>query len=128
MDAPGLLTPTLLALIVSAFSALLLTPFIRNFARDRGWVDRPDGRRKLHLTPVPRLGGVAVFCAFTLACALLAELQAFHVVASAISDFAYFHLLVASAAVVVVGVLDDIYDVRPAAKLLVQAAAALYLY
>lgn len=128
MEAPGLLAPTLVSLMASALAALLLTPFIRNIARDRGWVDRPDGRRKLHLTPVPRLGGVAVFCAFALTCALLLVLEVGDVVNASIPASAYLHLLAACASVVTVGVLDDIYDVRPAVKILVQASAALYLY
>jgi UDP-GlcNAc:undecaprenyl-phosphate GlcNAc-1-phosphate transferase len=120
--------PTLLSLALSATAAFLLTPLVRNFARARGWVDRPDGRRKLHLTPVPRLGGVAVFGAFALGCAFLAALERMGAVAGNFSASAYIHLLVACAAVTAVGVVDDIYDVRPAAKLIVQGLAALYLY
>ena len=67
--------PTLVSLMASAVAAFLLTPVVRNFARDRGWVDHPDGRRKLHITPVPRLGGVAVFAAFALTCAFLVVLE-----------------------------------------------------
>jgi len=128
MEAPGLLVPTVVSLTASAAAALLLTPFIRNIARTRGWVDRPDGGRKLHLTPVPRLGGVAVFCAFALTCALLMVLEVRGGITPYFSASAYVHLLAACAEVMMVGVLDDIYDVRPAVKLFVQACAALYLY
>jgi UDP-GlcNAc:undecaprenyl-phosphate/decaprenyl-phosphate GlcNAc-1-phosphate transferase len=120
--------PTVLSLAVSGLAAFLLTPFVRNFARERGWVDRPDGRRKLHMTPVPRLGGVAVFVAFALASAVLVALEKVGAIEAHFSGTAYFHLLMASAAVVAVGVVDDIADVRPAAKLVVQALAGAYLY
>jgi UDP-GlcNAc:undecaprenyl-phosphate/decaprenyl-phosphate GlcNAc-1-phosphate transferase len=120
--------PTVTSLMVSALAAFLLTPLVRNFARDRGWVDRPDGRRKLHLTPVPRLGGVAVFAAFSLTCGSLILLQRGGYIAADISASAYLHLLIACAAVVAVGVVDDVYDIRPAGKLLVQAMAGFYLY
>jgi UDP-GlcNAc:undecaprenyl-phosphate/decaprenyl-phosphate GlcNAc-1-phosphate transferase len=123
-----LLIPTLLTLLISWTTAFLLTPLIRNFARDRGWVDRPDGRRKLHLTPVPRLGGVAVFAAFALACALIIPLAGLSALPGDVSSSAYFHLLMACALVTAIGVVDDISGVRPATKLVVQALAAVYLY
>lgn len=128
MPRGALLFPTLLSLVVSAAASFLLTPLARDFARARGWVDRPDGRRKLHLTPVPRLGGLAVFAAFALACALLLGLEYAGVFVSDLSASAYLHLLLACAAVAAVGIVDDIYDVRPVAKLLVQSLAALYLF
>jgi UDP-GlcNAc:undecaprenyl-phosphate GlcNAc-1-phosphate transferase len=126
---PGwLLLPTLASLIVSVMSAFALTPLVRNFARDHGWVDRPDGRRKLHLSPVPRLGGVAVFAAFALACASVVALEKTGVMTASISGTAYLYLLIACAAVAGVGVADDIMGVRPAAKVTVQVLAGLYLY
>ncbi len=128
MESQALLMPTLLSLMASALAAFLLTPLVRNFARDRGWVDHPDGRRKLHITPVPRLGGVAVFAAFALTCAFLVVLERVGAIANHISGTAYLHLLIACAAVAAVGTADDIADVRPATKLVVQAAAGLYLY
>jgi len=128
MEPTALLMPTLLSLALSGITALLLTPIVRNFARDRGWVDRPDGRRKLHVRPVPRLGGVAVYAAFALACAFLVGLERLGLIAADISGSAYLHLLIACGAVVAIGVVDDIADVRPAPKLVVQAIAGLYLY
>jgi len=123
-----LLAPTIVSLLVAAAAALLLTPLVRDFARHHGWVDRPDGRRKLHLTPVPRLGGLAVFAAFAIACAVLIALGAGGAIAGDISATAYLNLLAACALVAAIGVLDDIMDVRPAFKLLVQVLGALYLF
>ena len=48
------------------FLSLMLTPLVRDLALSQGWVDRPDGRRKTHRLPVPRLGGIAVHLAFAL--------------------------------------------------------------
>ena len=49
---------------------LLLTPVVRSFFGDRGLVDQPDGVRKLHKSPVPRLGGIAIMLSYaaTLVC------------------------------------------------------------
>jgi UDP-GlcNAc:undecaprenyl-phosphate/decaprenyl-phosphate GlcNAc-1-phosphate transferase len=108
--------------------AFLLTPLVRNAARARGWVDHPDGRRKRHVTAVPRLGGVAIFWAFALSCATLVVLEVLDVLESGISVSASLQLLASCGAVALVGVIDDIYDVRPIVKLLVQSVAAVHLY
>ena len=41
--------------------ALVLTPRVRRLAFQRGWVDWPDGERKLHKMPTPAVGGLAIF-------------------------------------------------------------------
>lgn len=43
--------------------SLVLTWGVREWARDRGLVDRPDCDRKAHESPTPNLGGVAIFVA-----------------------------------------------------------------
>jgi UDP-GlcNAc:undecaprenyl-phosphate GlcNAc-1-phosphate transferase len=125
---PTLFVPTVLSLAAAAAVSFLVTPLVRNFARQRGWVDRPDGGRKLHLTPVPRLGGVAVFFAFASTCAVLLALQGLSWIGPEISAHAYLHLLLACGAVTAIGVLDDVFDVRPLHKVAVQALAAVYLF
>jgi UDP-GlcNAc:undecaprenyl-phosphate GlcNAc-1-phosphate transferase len=123
---------TALSAVAIAFGAaavlsLALTPALRDAALRRGWLDRPDGRRKLHAAAVPPIGGVAVLPALAggFALALLLPGVDWPVADPGASAV---HLLVATAAVVAVGLLDDIYSVRPAVKLLVQAAAGFYLY
>jgi UDP-GlcNAc:undecaprenyl-phosphate GlcNAc-1-phosphate transferase len=46
----------------------LLTPLVRAAARRAGAYDMPDGWRKLHSGPIPRLGGIAVAVGFYLSC------------------------------------------------------------
>jgi UDP-GlcNAc:undecaprenyl-phosphate GlcNAc-1-phosphate transferase len=122
------LIATLFLVPVAAILALTLTPLTRTFARRKGWIDRPDGLRKLHTAPVPRIGGVAVYASFAGALVLLV-LSAPHMqFEGPLSSGGWRHLLLASAAVLAVGFVDDLRGVRPAAKLVVQAAAALYLY
>jgi UDP-GlcNAc:undecaprenyl-phosphate GlcNAc-1-phosphate transferase len=120
--------PEILAILGMAFLlALSLTPPIREIARRRGVLDQPDGWRKRHPIPVPRLGGVAVYLAFVAALAgylWLARAAVWH----AELTEAYLSLVVASTAVMLVGLLDDLVGVRPLAKILVQAAAGVYLY
>ena len=124
----GALQSVWLLLALAFVLALVLTPAVRELGRRRGWLDRPDGRRKSHPTAVPRLGGLAVYAAFFLACGLTVALVRGDT--SFGPDFrqACYHLAVAGTAVMLVGLADDLRGVRPATKLLVQGAAAFYLY
>ncbi len=45
---------------VAALVTLLATPVVRRIARHYGLVDKPGGR-KVHTTPIPRVGGIAMF-------------------------------------------------------------------
>jgi UDP-GlcNAc:undecaprenyl-phosphate/decaprenyl-phosphate GlcNAc-1-phosphate transferase len=119
---------TLLVLLLAALTALTLTPLTRNFARTRGWMDRPDGGRKRHLAPVPRIGGVAVFGSFLLTISVLLVLEPQGFLPGTSLASACIPVLLGGAAVMLIGLLDDIRGVPPWAKLLVQALAALYLY
>lgn len=52
----GIILPFVLALAITAF----IHPFIVRMAKSRNMVDEPDGR-KLQRTPIPVMGGMAVF-------------------------------------------------------------------
>lgn len=55
-----------LGFVVSLSLSLVLTYAVREWARRRGVVDRPDAARKAHTTPTPNVGGVAIFGAVAL--------------------------------------------------------------
>ncbi|MGQ9497464.1 MAG: MraY family glycosyltransferase [Desulfotomaculales bacterium] len=90
----------------------LLTPVVGRLAGKLGALDVPDAR-KLHTRPVPRLGGLAVYLAF------LAGLLAFGPAGREI-----WGLVVGASLIVVLGTLDDIYDLPAKVKLAGQIAAA----
>ncbi|MFZ3217701.1 MAG: MraY family glycosyltransferase [Candidatus Acidiferrales bacterium] len=56
----------LIAFVVALLSSLLLTVPIRHLALRYGMVDKP-GPRKVHLKPIPLLGGIAIYLGFVLA-------------------------------------------------------------
>jgi Fuc2NAc and GlcNAc transferase len=100
-----------LALVV----ALAGTGLFRRHALQRGLLDVPT-RRSSHELATPRGGGVAIVAAATLAFGLLWYYGALdHNLAMA---------LCGGLAVAVIGLLDDRYDVSPAIRLVVHAAAA----
>src|SRR4029453_4044957 len=63
------LAASLLAL-GSLVCALILTPLTRDLFNKLGFVDRPTGGRKLHATPVPRIGGIAIVASILLSVGL----------------------------------------------------------
>jgi UDP-GlcNAc:undecaprenyl-phosphate/decaprenyl-phosphate GlcNAc-1-phosphate transferase len=113
---------------VSFVVAVILTPVVARLAVSWGWMDRPDGRRKLHRRPVPAVGGVAVVMGFSVAAGLLRWLDD-----PLFPDLTLFYglwepLLVAALGVSIIGLVDDARGIGPLAKLTAQAAAGLYLY
>ena len=48
-----------------AFS-LVLTPIFRDIFRSFKVVDEPDNNRKVHVQPIPRVGGIAIVIAYFL--------------------------------------------------------------
>ena len=99
-------------------SALLLvigaTPVTRRLANHLGVVDTPSAR-KLHLRPVPLMGGVAIYAGFIVALFLFGERW---VIPQVIS------ILIGATIVSFLGIWDDRWGVRPVLKLLGQAVAA----
>jgi UDP-GlcNAc:undecaprenyl-phosphate/decaprenyl-phosphate GlcNAc-1-phosphate transferase len=117
----------LLGLASFVFS-LFLTPFVRDQARRLGLVDHPDVHRKVHNTPVPRVGGVAILGATIAAFALLllTGLNARVMIREAL-PFAL-RLLPAVLIIFGVGLADDILDLKPWYKLGGQVAAAIFVW
>ncbi|MDO4732143.1 MAG: MraY family glycosyltransferase [Bacillota bacterium] len=102
--------------ISAAFlAALLLTPVAIRLARKYNIVDVPNGR-KVHSTPTPRMGGIAIYAGFVLGSLLLAVYT--RQVAC---------LLVGSSIVMLTGLIDDVKDISPKLKLLGQVLGALVL-
>lgn len=91
-----------------------------------GVVDKPDNSVKTHRHPTPYLGGVAMFVGI-LAGMLVSFLFIPEIYAGSIAFRWGLGILAASAVAVIVGCLDDIFDIRPGQKVLGQTAAALIL-
>jgi UDP-GlcNAc:undecaprenyl-phosphate/decaprenyl-phosphate GlcNAc-1-phosphate transferase len=53
--------------VVALAVTALATPLVRQIALARGWVDQPDGQRKLHAAPIPAIGGIAIAIGFAVA-------------------------------------------------------------
>jgi UDP-GlcNAc:undecaprenyl-phosphate GlcNAc-1-phosphate transferase len=117
------LLPYGLSLLVGFLVSSAMLPAVIRFANRFGLVDRPGGRR-LHAHAVPRLGGVGIFLGFVAGtgCATLVAGRA-----SSFGDpteFSWQWLAVGMALMFVAGIVDDLFQLRPSTKLLLQVAAA----
>lgn len=114
--------------IISLFSSLFLTPVLRRAAQHLGWVDVPRDARRLHTLPVPRVGGIAVYCSVGLALAALPLLdnRVTDLVAANRREVAA--VLLSSTLVFAFGVFDDLVAVKAKWKFIAQGLAALLLF
>ncbi len=104
----------------AAALAFVLAIITRRAALRLGVVDKPDSDRKLHQSPVPLLGGIAVFAAF-FAVAFIARKQLLA------GDLEAHHWIgVFSGALILVfgGIADDKYDLKPRMQFIFPLLAA----
>jgi UDP-GlcNAc:undecaprenyl-phosphate GlcNAc-1-phosphate transferase len=100
------------------------TPLVRAVARRYGWLAMPD-ERKVHTTPTPNVGGIAMFIGFLAALLLAWNMDRFSPLFKASSE----PLGVALAAFVIlaVGTRDDVKEVSAPARVVATVASALVL-
>lgn len=102
----------LLSFIIALFTSWVLTPYVKKLAFRVGAVDKPDGR-KVHSGLMPRLGGVAIYLGFVVAIVCSMHLTQDILV-----------MLAGGTLIVIVGILDDIYQLPAKVKLVGQILAA----
>lgn len=113
------------------FSAALglslgFTYAVREHARRVGLFD-PTDERKLHTTPIPRVGGIAIFAAFALTLVALAAIFGEQMLR--IEDGGRLGVVLAGAAGIhVLGLWDDVRNLRARWKFLAQIAIALAVF
>jgi UDP-GlcNAc:undecaprenyl-phosphate/decaprenyl-phosphate GlcNAc-1-phosphate transferase len=114
---------------LSLLFAFILTRSVRDFATSHGWVAVPTQERQVHSSPLPRVGGVAIFISFSLSVAIAVAL-AWHNPRwqSALSSKTLLTILLPASLVFLLGVYDDIHGAGPYLKFSVQAVAAAMLF
>jgi UDP-GlcNAc:undecaprenyl-phosphate/decaprenyl-phosphate GlcNAc-1-phosphate transferase len=132
--ASGLLEVGLTGFYLGIFAAsvllsFILTRYVRALASARGWVETPSAGRHLHIRPLPRLGGVAVFLSFVLSVGLaLLVGEWYRPLGLALSFRAVLSILLPGTVIFLLGVYDDVHPIGPYAKFAVQGLAAAMLF
>lgn len=113
-------------LAVAALAAVVtavMVPLAARVARRFGATVEPHDAPDLHRAPVPALGGLAMFAGFLAALGLAWMLPEFAPLFTSTSE--PLALLIGASAIVVIGVIDDLFELPPTVKLAGQIVAAL---
>ncbi len=113
----GILCQIILPVLLAAVTVSLVHPKLVKIARLKNIVDNPN-IRKLNKEPIPVLGGVGVFIGIIMA----------DIIMGTVLDAQLPSVVFAAATLMLyTGVIDDIFDIRPAVKFLLQILAVLLL-
>lgn len=116
---------SVLAFATSLVASLALTYLVRERATRAGIFD-PTDHRKLHTRQIPRVGGIAIFLSVAIALAVLALQGGFEGVGLAGSKLAI--VVVGGAATFLLGLYDDLRQLRARYKFAVQIAIAIAIF
>lgn len=105
-----------LAVIAAAISAAA-TPVVKKIALKLDVIDLPKGKRKIHNKPIPLLGGLAIYFSFMLVMLLKSGALTTHETG----------IMIGATIIVIGGVIDDTFELRPRYKLIFQISAAVVL-
>src|SRR5215213_2288384 len=108
--------------------AFFFTPIMRVVANYYGIIDAPDRLRKMHNVPVAYLGGMAVFLGWLTGLAISQFRHIpLHEPGMAPHVTISFSIVAGACVIIVLGLWDDIFGIRPWMKIAGQAVAALLL-
>ncbi len=112
-------------IVAAAVVTLVLTPIVRRISERYGLVDQPGGR-KVHETPISRLGGIAMFVGFFAALAFELVGEKFFGWGGMLSQSGteLAGVLAGMVLIFAVGVVDDIFTLNPGPKFVGQLVAA----
>lgn len=104
----------IIKILVTCFTfSAIITPVIKKIAIHVGAVDVPDAR-KVHTKPMPRLGGLSIFCGFLLGYMLFGDRSPEMI-----------SILIGGFIVIITGIIDDIKPLPASIKFSAQFCAAL---
>ena len=107
--------------IIAYIFGVFLVPLVINFSKKEGLVDVPN-ERKIHTTPISRIGGVAIWTSTMLTFLCLVFLS-YYPYGSLLSG-----ILLGSSLMFLLGLVDDIYNLDAKFKLFIQISIATLVY
>jgi UDP-N-acetylmuramyl pentapeptide phosphotransferase/UDP-N-acetylglucosamine-1-phosphate transferase len=109
--------PAAIAFFATLIIAWAIMPFVIRYANKRQLFDIPDGR-KLHDDNISRIGGISIMFSVIISISLFVNTEA-------LSNFGF--LVAGMVIIFFVGLLDDMYPIKPAQKLIGEFIPALLL-
>lgn len=128
MEEIGFWTEIGLAFVAAVSVTVACIPLVRRLAIKIDAIDYPSARR-VNMRPVPRLGGVAMFAGIVSAASLVIVGTTFWgwpnpFISHPELNVNYFGVAIGVIFIFIVGLVDDIKDLKPKEKLIGQIAAA----
>ncbi len=102
---------------LAALIAFLITPFMKKIAIRFNVVDIPKDNRRVHKTIMPKLGGISIYVAFVAIVILKTGALTCYEIG----------IIIGATVIVIGGVIDDKFNIRPWQKLIFQIVAAIIL-
>ncbi|ABW20101.1 MraY family glycosyltransferase [Alkaliphilus oremlandii] len=107
------------AFAIALLISYLLTPYAKKVAYKIGAIDVPKDNRRMHKEPIPRLGGLAIYCAFVITALVMA------LISPNISlNSEFIGILIGVTVIVMIGIVDDVKQISAKYKLAAQILAA----
>ncbi|MBU3127366.1 undecaprenyl/decaprenyl-phosphate alpha-N-acetylglucosaminyl 1-phosphate transferase [Clostridium tagluense] len=103
--------------IITALISFIITPLVKRFAILVNAIDIPKDERRVHKKPVPIMGGLAIYISFVIGAILY----------NGILTSYQLGIIVGATIIVMGGMIDDIKELSPKYKLLIQIMAAVCL-
>ncbi len=110
--------------LIPLILALVLTPFVIRLAKLVGAIDYPN-ERKVHKYPIPRFGGIAIYMSFIISLYIFSYIDAVNIY---ITKKTVLMLLGSATIVLLLGIWDDIKELKPGKKFIWQCIAATIVY
>lgn len=109
------------AFLTASILSFVLTPLAKKLAHKIGAIDVPKDDRRVHKTPIPRLGGLAIYLATFI------TIFVFGLMGEVTMDSSIVAIFIGASIIVVMGMVDDTKPLSAKVKLLGQIIAALVL-
>lgn len=97
---------------LTLFISLIITPILIKVSLKFNATDKPN-QRKVHKAPIPTLGGIAIYLSFLIGLCILQPINQYHIA-----------ILCGGFVMVLVGCIDDLFDLSPKVKFIAQTGAA----
>lgn len=109
------------AFLTASILSFVLTPLAKKLAHKIGAIDVPKDDRRVHKTPIPRLGGLAIYLATFI------TIFVFGLMGEVTMDSSIVAIFIGASIIVVMGMVDDTKPLSAKVKLVGQIIAALVL-
>ncbi len=102
--------------IISVALSLSMTPIVKKIAVKVGAIDIPKDERRVHKKPMPLMGGLALYISVIVTSLIFLPI-----------DKTLISIIIGGSIICISGIIDDIKDLSPRAKLVFQIIAAIVL-